>query len=145
MASIKKLAIAFTAAAAILGGTGLYTYNMAYKYSEGARTGTVFKLSEKGRLCKTWEGQMMTDGYGRVQGQGNTASFEFTVMDKDLLPKIKEAERTGERVELEYRQAKWTWSCLQESEYVATGINKVDGQGHSAPYIINVPQQPRKK
>ncbi|TAL40060.1 MAG: hypothetical protein EPN97_00975 [Alphaproteobacteria bacterium] len=144
MASIKKLAIAFTAAAAILGGTGLYTYNMAYKYSEGARTGTVFKLSEKGSLCKTWEGQMMTDGYGRVEGQGNTASFEFTVMDKDLLPKIKEAERTGERVELEYRQAKWTWSCLQESEYVATGINKVDGQGHSTPYILNVPA-PRKK
>lgn len=139
MASFKSVAVAFTLAAACVTGGGYYVYNMAYKYSEGSRTGTVFKLSEKGSLCKTWEGQMMQNGYGAVGGQGTTASFDFTVWDESLLEKIKDAERRGKQVELEYRQAKWTLSCLQDSEYVATGIREIDGSGHVVPYVMQTP------
>ena len=78
----------------------------------------------------------MQNGYGAVGGQGMTASFEFTVWDKDLIEKIKDAERRGKNVELEYRQAKWTWSCLQDSEYIATDIKEIDGSGQLIPYVV---------
>lgn len=144
--SFKAKALAGLFAAAVLGIGGDYVYNNAYNYSSGDRTGQIFKLSHKGTLCKTWEGQMTTDGVGRVDGQSNRQGidFEFTVMDKDLLPKIQEAERTGERVDLHYRQVKWKLSCLQESEYVATDITKVDGTGRSVPFVITTQPGPRK-
>ncbi|TAL27179.1 MAG: hypothetical protein EPN97_18050 [Alphaproteobacteria bacterium] len=148
MASFKKLAAAFTLAAAgltlVVGAD--YTYNMAYNYAEGSRTGTIFKLSKKGGLCKTWEGEMMMDGIGLNDGQGVTASFQFTVMDEKLLPKIEDEKNKGERVELKYRQAKWLWSCLQESEYVATAVNKIEpASAHNLPLVITMPQQYPKK
>jgi hypothetical protein len=136
MASFKSVAIAFGLAAACATGGSYYVYNMAYKYSEGSRTGTIFKLSEKGRLCKTWEGQMMMNGYGAIGAQGTAVAFEFTVMDEALVEKIRDAERRSKNVELEYRQAKWTLSCLQESEYVVTGIKEIDRNGQPMPYAI---------
>jgi hypothetical protein len=144
--SWKAKALGVVFGAAVLGGTGLYVKDMAYDYSDGTRTGTVFKLSHKGVLCKTWEGQMNMDGYGVVDGQGKqvTSAWDFTVMNKDLLPKFEEAERTHERVEITYRQVKWKLSCLQESDYVATDIKKVDGQGQAVPFVIAIPQ-PRPK
>ncbi len=141
----KALCAAF--GLAVLGGTGLYVKDMAYDYSDGTRTGTVFKLSHKGVLCKTWEGQMNMDGFGAVDGQRGqvTSAFDFTVMNKDLLPKFEEAERTHERVEITYRQVKWKLSCLQESDYVATDVKKVDGQGNAIPFIIALPPQGPKR
>ena len=114
----------------------MFGYNMAYKYSEGTRTGTVFKVSKKGALCKTWEGTMSMDGYGAVGGQGVTAAFDFTVMDDAVLEKIKDAETSKKHVQLEYRQVKWRVSCLQDSEYVVTGVNEITPEGRTSPYVL---------
>jgi hypothetical protein len=145
MASIKTLALAFGLSAAALGVGGRIVYDNVYSYSRGDRTGEIFKFSEKGTLCKTWEGQMVMNGYGHVDGQGTTGNFEFTVMDKTLIPKIEQAMRTHENVDLTYREVKWKASCLQDSYYVVTDIQKVDGQGNTTPFMVTLPQRSPKR
>jgi hypothetical protein len=70
-----------------------------FDYSDGSRVGVVTKLSRKGLICKTWEGQMNLGGMKTVtvtSSDGKSSmdqtvpnTFDFTVEDLSLLPKFK--------------------------------------------------------
>jgi hypothetical protein len=68
-------------------------------YSEGDRAGYVQKLSKKGWLCKTWEGEIaMVTMPGAIPEK-----FEFTVRDDAVAEKINTL--AGKRVVLYYQCA----------------------------------------
>ncbi len=61
----------------ILGLAGFTWVTLHWAYSDGERAGYVQKLSRKGWLCKTWEGEM-----AMVTMPGTVAEkFAFTVPD----------------------------------------------------------------
>ena len=69
-----------------------------WSYSSGERAGWVQKLSRKGYLCKTWEGEMaMVSLPGSVPEK-----FFFTVWDDETAAKINTA--MGRRVSLYYEE-----------------------------------------
>src|SRR5262245_1735108 len=69
-----------------------------WSYSSGERAGWVQKLSRKGWLCKTWEGEM-----AMVSMPGSTAEkFAFTVWDDSTVEQINKL--MGRRVNLHYEQ-----------------------------------------
>lgn len=77
-------------------------------YSEGSRVGVVTKLSYKGLIFKSWEGEMVMGGMKRhTDDNGNTSMvanvFEFNV-DPPAVEKVKAAQESGQPVELVYRQ-----------------------------------------
>lgn len=79
-------------------------------YSEGERVGTLFKFSRKGLFWKTWEGEVLLGG---LRGSsGSTANtWEFSVRRQDaeqLVPALKAAADSGNRVRLYYSQALWS-------------------------------------
>lgn len=81
----------------------------APNYSEGERVGLVTKLSNKGLIWKSWEGSMnqggmkeVTDDKGRASVVPNT--FDFNASDPAVIEKLRDAAKTGRRVELVYRQ-----------------------------------------
>ena len=98
-----------TAILALLGAlvapTALKITGVPIHYSDGDRTGVVVKLSKKGLIWKTWEGQMnlgamSTDGGGMAV----PSTFEFSVADENVVKQIQEAAKTGSRITLHYDQ-----------------------------------------
>jgi hypothetical protein len=91
-----------------------------WSYSEGERAGYVQKLSKKGWLCKTWEGEIaMVTMPGAIPEK-----FLFTVRDDALAGEVNRL--SGKRVVLNYQQHKFLpSSCFGETEYFISTIREV--------------------
>ena len=100
---------------ALLAGFTWVTLHWAY--SEGERAGYVQKLSRKGWLCKTWEGEM-----AMVTMPGTVAEkFAFTVPTEAVAAQLN--ANVGKRLALHYQQHRWIpSSCFGETEYFVTDM-----------------------
>lgn len=113
------------AAAVLILGTLLfaaYTWlALTWSYSTGERVGYVQKLSKKGWLCKTWEGEMAL-----VSMPGTVAEkFYFTVRDAAVVAQINAS--VGSRVALDYEQHMGIpSSCFGDTQYFITAVRVVD-------------------
>jgi hypothetical protein len=88
-----------------------------YTYSSGERAGYVQKISKKGWLCKTWEGELAISSFPGTAPQ----LFRFSVRDDATAQKILNA--AGQRVALTYDQHRGVpTSCFAETEYYVTGV-----------------------
>ena len=96
---------------------------LTWSYSEGERAGYVQKLSRKGWLCKTWEGEIaMVTMPGAIPDR-----FEFSVRDEAVATKIN--AMAGQRVVLSYAQHKFVpTTCFGETEYFVTDARAVGEQ-----------------
>ena len=86
-------------------------------YSNGERVGYVQKISRKGWVCKTWEGEL-----AMVSMPGTAPQiFSFTVPTDAVARKVMDA--AGQRVALIYEQHRGVPSkCFGETEYFITGV-----------------------
>ncbi|GAA5175269.1 hypothetical protein GCM10025771_06950 [Niveibacterium umoris] len=92
----KWIAILLIAA---IGGAALYTYaTLTFAYSDGERAGFVLKLSRKGWLCKTWEGELQMLAIPGALPE----KFHFTVPDSAIAEKINGV--LGKQVTLHYEE-----------------------------------------
>lgn len=88
-----------------------------FSYSKGERVGYVQKISKKGWVCKTWEGELAMTTFPGTAPQ----IFTFTVRDDAVAKRIENA--AGQRVALSYEQHKGVpGSCFGESEYFVTSV-----------------------
>jgi len=116
----------------------------SWSYSSGERAGWVQKLSSKGWLCKTWEGEM-----AMVSMPGTTTEkFHFTVWDEDIAEQINKV--MGKRVSLHYEEKKGIpTSCFGETRYYITSVSVVDeiplAPGIVVPLQPSAPTAPEKK
>lgn len=93
-------------------------------YSEGERIGFLTKFSRKGRVWKSWEGELNLTQTGM-----NTSSlFEFSIdndkEDPNLIKAIDSAVTNGWKVKLTYHEtfAKNWFHNRGETNYFVTGI-----------------------
>ena len=112
---LKKLLIVVGILLALLIGFTIFT--LSWSYAEGERAGYVQKLSKKGWLCKTWEGEM-----AMVTMPGTVAEkFYFTVRNDDIAERINKT--VGGRVVLAYEEHKWIpFSCFGDTGYFVTDV-----------------------
>jgi hypothetical protein len=93
-------------------GLGYFEFLYHYTYSSGESVGYVQKLSLKGWVCKTWEGeQLRTISLQPSAGE----KFYFTVRDESVVEKIN--ANIGERVILIYAQHPGLPECFGETAY----------------------------
>lgn len=105
--------------ALLLAGWTWVTLN--YSYSTGERAGYAQKLSQKGWLCKTWEGELAMANLPGTMPE----IFRFSVRN-DSIAKILE-NNLGKRVSLSYAQHRGVpTSCFGETEYYITNIRMVE-------------------
>ncbi|PTU31532.1 hypothetical protein [Stenotrophobium rhamnosiphilum] len=99
----------------------LYIWAMlSWSYSTGERAGWLQKLSHKGVICKTDEGELSLIA---VPGAA-PEKFLFTVRDPEVAKKIQEL--MGHRVSLHYEQkVGLPTSCFGDTSYFVTGIEEV--------------------
>jgi hypothetical protein len=118
---LKRLVIGLVLFAVL--GTTLYVlFTLSYTYSDGVRVGIVQKLSKKGWLCKTNEGELavVTTGMGQQAPQ-----FQFTVRDDKVVQDIDAL--SGHKVELHYEEHRGIpSSCFGDTQYFVTGVKKAD-------------------
>lgn len=120
--------IGMTLLVLILLGIAWVWLTLHWSYSEGERAGYVQKLSKKGWLCKTWEGEIaMVTMPGAIPEK-----FAFTVPDDDMAEKIN--AMAGQRVILHYQQHKFIpSSCFGETEYFVREARVVQAETTSLP------------
>jgi hypothetical protein len=113
--------------AAILIFGGYTWFVLHWSYSKGERAGYVQKLSKKGWICKTWEGEMAL-----VSMPGTVAEkFAFTVPTDSVAQEINRS--LGNRVSLTYEQHLGIpISCFADTQYFITRVTPVD-DGHASP------------
>lgn len=113
-----------------------------WSYSSGERAGWLQKLSDKGYMCKTWEGEMAL-----VSLPGSMPEkFIFTVRDNRTAEKLNAV--MGKRVSLHYEQHIWLpTSCFGETEYFVTDVKVIEETpaplivpGNTAPHPQQQPQ-----
>ena len=107
----------------------------SWNYSTGERAGWVQKLSKKGWLCKTWEGELaLVTMPGAIPEK-----FVFTVADDGIADRINAL--AGKRVVMHYKQHKFIpSSCLGETEYFISDVSEVSETQHPAAPLPNSPQ-----
>lgn len=98
-------------------------------YSEGTRAGVVLKVSKKGALFKTYEGQLDLLSFGAVKSENQLSqTFEFSI-DKDnteLIEELKDVALSGERVRLNYKEKYVTLPWRGDTKYFVTGVVRMD-------------------
>ncbi len=114
--------IAIGLVAGLVAGTSLYVFfTLNFAYSKGERVGFVQKLSKRGWVCKTNEGEL---AMVNMAGQQATI-FLFTVPDDKLVGEIESL--AGHRVSLDYEEHRGIpSSCFGETSYFVTGVKKVE-------------------
>jgi hypothetical protein len=120
------------AAAALL--FALYLWLMlSWSYSAGERAGWVQKLSKKGYICKTWEGEM-----AMVSLPGSMPEkFQFTVWDEATAQAINDV--MGKRVSLHYEEhIGLPTSCFGETRHFVKGVKVIE----ETPAPLAVPRTP---
>ena len=96
------------------------TVALSYAYSDGTRTGYNQKLSRKGWVCKTWEGELALTAAPGVAPE----MFYYSVRSDSVARAIQALE--GQRVTIRYEQHKGLpTACFGETDYFATGVQRV--------------------
>jgi hypothetical protein len=114
--------VGFLVVAAVL--FTLYTLAaLSWSYSAGERAGFMQKLSHKGFVCKTWEGELQL-----VAVPGSMPEkFLFSVRDEAIAQRINAT--MGKRVALTYEQhIGIPTSCFGETEYFVIDVKEVPNQ-----------------
>jgi hypothetical protein len=110
-------------------GYGFFVWN--WNFSEGERAGYVQKLSKKGFVCKTWEGDL-----SMVALPGAVAEkFAFTVWDDKIAADLNKF--VGKRVALHYEEkVGLPTSCFGETRHYVTKVKLIE---EPAPLVPAAP------
>jgi hypothetical protein len=102
-------------------------------YSDGDRVGVVTKLSYKGVVNKSWEGELAMDNFKPAPGSSATSNiFEFSVLDDGMRKTLQDDMNAGTRVKLHYRQQVLNSGCTHDSDYIITSAVPVASAASSA-------------
>lgn len=100
----------------------LYTWaTLTWVYSSGERAGYVQKLSLKGWVCKTYEGELILVSMPGTQAE----KFFFSVRDKAVAKRINQT--VGKRVRLIYTEHIGVpTSCFGETRHFVSDVQLLD-------------------
>ena len=87
-------------------------------YSEGTRMGVLYKISRKGYIFKTYEGEIHIGGMYQTDGKIMPPSvFKFSVKRKDKLVYHKLDSLQGQKVVVKYKQVIKSFFWQGETDY----------------------------
>jgi hypothetical protein len=96
------------------------TAALHWSYSKGERAGFLQKVSDKGWVCKTWEGELSLVALPGAAPE----KFLFTVRDAEVAKQVSAA--AGKRVTLIYEQHKGLpTSCFGDTDYFVTDLKEI--------------------
>ena len=118
----KLILLPLTIATIILTLAALYLlFVLKWSYSTGERIGYVQKFSDKGWICKSWEGELAMFPVVAMQAE----KFLFTVRDDAVASRLNQS--LGKKVALHYEVHKGVpSSCFGETPYYVVEIRVLE-------------------
>ncbi|MBC7867790.1 MAG: hypothetical protein H7X88_09685 [Gloeobacteraceae cyanobacterium ES-bin-316] len=117
----KKFMRIFIILFLLIGGL-LFWWKYYYTYSDGYRSGLLQKLSHKGNIMKTYEGELVMSS---ISSTNNVAlaseKFYFSIASDSIAKALMNLE--GKRVRLHYEQKNGKLPWRGESEYIINGFS----------------------
>lgn len=107
--------VLFGITALLLMFLGYFAFVYYVPYSEDVRAGELIKLSRKGVLMKTWEGEIS-------QGVSGAQIFSFSILDKDDKVIANLNEFQGKYVKITYVERYITFPFWGDTRYFATDV-----------------------
>ena len=97
--------------------------SLSYSYSSDRRSGLLQKISRRGWLCKTWEGELQMNAL-----PGATPEiFNFTVRSDSIAAEL--GRLAGRRVVLDYKEHVGVpGSCFGDTEFYVVGVRQLASQ-----------------
>ena len=110
-------------------------------YSEGKRGGYVTRLSKRGYLFKTYEGELRMGGLFEGDGTMNSSQWVFSVSgkDKDAISKLEEAIKNGHRVSLTYKEKIFQLPWNGDTKFFVTEVEVLGPTKPVTPPASSVP------
>ncbi|QDX82899.1 hypothetical protein B9N43_08370 [Denitratisoma sp. DHT3] len=123
-------------AALLLAVAVYFALALNWSYSSGERAGWVQKLSHKGWICKTWEGEL-----AMVSMPGSAPEkFHFTVRAAEVVEAINRS--MGKRVALHYEErVGLPTSCFGDTRHFVIAVTPVE-EIPLAPGVVVPAAQP---
>lgn len=108
---------------------------LSWSYSSGERAGWVQKLSHKGWICKTWEGELAL-----VSLPGSTPEkFAFTIRDDAVAAQVTQV--MGKRVSLHYdEKVGLPTTCFGETRHFVNRVTVSDEIPLATGVVVQTPQ-----
>jgi hypothetical protein len=92
--------------------------SLNYSYSSGKRAGILQKISKRGWLCKTWEGELQLTALPGATPE----KFNFTVRSDSVAAELNRV--AGQHVVLDYSQHVGVpGSCFGDTQYYIVGVS----------------------
>lgn len=114
--------IAFATILIIVVISFIYFFICGLTYSEGTRSGILTKISKKGYVFKTYEGELNIGGLFQNTGTIVPSTiFSFSVKDKKIYYDLQSAE--GKRVTLFYKQVIKNFFWQGDTDYFVYQIS----------------------
>jgi len=99
---------------------GYFIYR-TYTISEGTRTGMLFKISKKGVVFKTYEGQLHLGGSTILTTQ---STWDFSVKDGAVYQQMQRFE--GKNVKLHYKEVVDAFPWQGDTDYIVYMVEAQD-------------------
>ncbi len=132
MGTFKKILFSI-----IIIGLLFIAFMMFGSYGDGYRAGALTKVSRKGVLFKTNEGEMfigtsIENGDGDVESGGviNNIWYFSIKNDEELLKKLDDALLNGHRVKLHYYQKYWRLFWVGDTKYIVDEMEVIKEPAH---------------
>lgn len=100
-------------------------------YDEGVRAGTVLRISKKGMVFKTYEGQLNLNTFGALKGANPIMeSFDFSVAPNSdqVIRDLQSVALSGERVNLHYVSRYLTFPWRGDTKYFIVKVERVEAK-----------------
>lgn len=112
---------------AIAVSTLIFTFVIYVNFSEGKRAGKLIKMSKKGIVFKTYEGQLNTGGFSEGDGDITSSIWHFSVKSSndEVLQAIDKAIDGGYRVKLYYEEKYMKVFFLGDTKYFVSKVERV--------------------
>jgi hypothetical protein len=110
----------------LLLAVGFFIYYLicGMTYSEGTRSGVLTKVSKKGIIFKTYEGELNVGGFNQGEGTIMPASiFKFSTTEKVIYDQLEAAQ--GNKVVLHYKQVIKNFFWQGETDYFIYKLSTV--------------------
>ena len=108
---------------AIAGGAG-YVWVSGWTYSDGTRAGNLIKISKKGVMFKTYEGQLNLGGFQQNSDGISGNIWEFSVRDREVYGQLQSLQ--GKQVKLYYKERYKAMPWQGKTNYFVYRVEKVE-------------------
>jgi hypothetical protein len=112
----------------VVGGASLFSFYYWGVYDEGVRAGIVLRISKKGIVFKTYEGQLNLETFGALKGASPIMeSFNFSVEknDETTIKDLEAVSLSGERVNLHYIKRYKIFPWRGDTKYFVTRVERI--------------------